>query len=60
MSGNGKKTPPVSIDMVHVGSGWVYFYPGRISPWPKEIPLLLNHTVANWLQGNPAIVVRDT
>ncbi|MEX0718570.1 MAG: hypothetical protein WD066_18400 [Planctomycetaceae bacterium] len=57
-SGNGPSK--VSIDMLDMGPGWVFFQAGKIPPTPEQLPHLLSRTLNSWLQAHPSFVVRTT
>lgn len=55
---HGNGTSKVSIDMLEMGPGWVFFQAGKLPPPPEQLPYLLNRTLNSWLDANPSFVVR--
>ena len=48
----------ITIDMLELGPGWVYFEAGRQQPAAAELPRFLNQTLIGWLQEHPHYRVR--
>ncbi|MBC8871906.1 MAG: hypothetical protein H8E44_20955 [Planctomycetes bacterium] len=57
---DGNGSSKVNIDRVKMGEGWFYFEAGKSKPNLENLPLLLNRAMFEWLQEDPAIVVRNT
>ena len=60
-NGAGHRKPEqVSIDLIELGPGWVYFEAGRQQPEVGELPFFLNQTLIGWLKEHPHYHVRAT
>lgn len=50
----------ITINVVEMGEGWLFFELGEVKPSPQKLAYTLNRAVYDWLHENPQNVVRNT
>lgn len=50
----------ITINVVEMGEGWIFFELGDVKPSPHKLAYTLNRAMYDWLQDNPQVVVRNT
>ena len=59
-AGDREKAAQISIDMIQMGPGWVYFEAGQQQPIVEGLPLFLNQSLIGWLREHPQYCIRAT
>jgi hypothetical protein len=50
----------ITINVVEMGVGWIYFELGEVKPAANQLAYTLNRAMYDWLQDNPGVTVRET
>lgn len=50
----------ITINVVEMGVGWIYFELGEVKPSAGQLAYTLNRAMYDWLQDNPGVTVRET
>ncbi len=48
----------ITINVVEMGVGWIFFELGEIKPRGHQLAYTLNRAMYDWLQDNPRVVIR--
>jgi len=50
----------ITINVVEMGPGWIFFEIGDVKPSPHKLAYTLNRAMYDWLHDNPQVAVRNT